>query len=52
MQIYEKLILHVQMAGEMDYDFPFPRDSDQTFFYNKLSKQITCFAFKIKCYCK
>ena len=49
MQIYEKLILHVQI----EHDFPQPagRKANKYFFYNKLSKELTCFAFKIKCYC-
>ena len=48
MQIYEKLILHLQI--EQDFPYPVGRMASKSFYKYKLSKQITCFAFHINCY--
>ena len=45
MQIYEKLILHVQI--EQEFSYPVGSMASKSFFKYKLSKQITYFAFKI-----
>ena len=45
MQIYEKMILHVQI--DQDFLYPVDRKASKSFFKYKLSKQIIYFAFKI-----
>ena len=48
MQIYEKLILHLQI--EQDFIYPVSRTVRKSLYKSKRYKQITCFAFQIKCY--
>ena len=45
MQIYEKLILHLQM--KIDFSILLAERRAGLFFKYKFPKQITCFAFKI-----
>ena len=45
MQVYLKLILHVQI--EIDFPYPVGKTASNYFLKYKLSKQITYFAFQI-----
>ena len=48
MQIYEKLILHLEI--KQDFIYPVSRTVRKSLYKSKRYKQITCFAFQIKCY--